>query len=253
MNDSKTTSLANEQRLDRYIEAACAVDDAELAAATTQFRASLPEAKPSRQSMFSWLRLAGVAAALMLTISLLPFLTPGQPGTSAFAQAQAWFESYRSLHFLMTMTHNGQPLTTVEVWTDETGATRIEMPPVTHIVIPVENVMHTLMPGGQVMTKSLGIGAADFELGDGMEWLDELRTFQGMAGTVDSPRRIDGIDALGWRLVLSTGTHTLWVDPADNRPLLLEAGLAGGMQMESVFEFDQPLSADLFKLPGGHK
>jgi len=250
MNESNPNNLANDKRLDDHIAAACSLDDAELAAATAQFRASLPEAKPSRQSMFSWLRLAGVAAALMLTISLLPFLTPGQPGTSAFAQAQAWFESYRNLHFVMTMTHNGQPLTSVEVWTDETGATRVEVPPVTHIVIPRQDVMYTLVPGGQVMTRALGVDGADFKLGDGMEWLDELRTFQGMARIVDSPRRIDGIDALGWRLVLSSGTHTLWVDPADNRPLLLEASLADGMQMESVFEFDQSLPEGLFVPPG---
>lgn len=250
MNDSNTTSPADNKRLDSYIEAACAVDDAELAAATEQFRASLPKAKTRRQPMFSWLRVAGVAAALMLTISLLPFLLPGQPGTSAFAQAQAWFERYRNLHFVMVMSQNGQLLSSVEVWTDETGATRVEVPPVTHIVIPAQSVMYTLLPGEQVMTQSLGIDAADFELGDGMEWLDELRTFQGLAKTVDSPRTIDGIDALGWQLTLSSGTHTLWVDPADNRPMLLEASLAGGLQMESVFEFDQSLPDDIFQPPG---
>ena len=63
------------------------------------------------------------------------------------------------------------------------------------------------------------------------------------------PRRIDGVEALGWRLDLDGMTHTLWVDPADNRPLRLEAELAGGIRMVSTFTFNEVLPDTLFEVP----
>ncbi len=249
MNEQMTMNIENEKLLDDHIEAARMLDEQALDEATKQFRSNLPEVKPRKLAMPKWLRVSAVAAALVLAVSIAPFFLPGQPGSSAFAQAQAWFESYRSMHFMMTTTHNGRSLSTVEVWTDHTGATRVDVPPVSHIIIPADNVMHTILPGGEIMSRQLGIDADSFELGDGMEWLDELLAFQGLAETVDTPRRIDGIEALGWRLTLLGNTHTLWVDPADNRPLLLDAELAGGVLMESVFEFDQSLPADVFLVP----
>ena len=39
------------------------------------------------------------------------------------------------------------------------------------------------------------------------------------------------------------------MDPADNRPLRLEADLAGGVDLISVFSFDEALPPELFELP----
>lgn len=242
--DKETEAL-----LDRHIEAARQVDEAALAAAAREFRASLPETQPRRRGLASWLRVAGAAAVLVLAVSLVPLLLPGKPGASAFAQAQAWFEHYETLRFEMTTSQNGQVLTTVRVWTDESRNTRIETPPITQLVLPSENVMHTVMPGGQVMSQALSPLPGALNRGSGTEWLDELVTFQGLAEAIDEPRDIDGIEALGWRLELSGGTHTLWVDPADNRPLRLEADLAGGVDLISVFSFDEALPPELFELP----
>ena len=251
MSDPRKFDLSPEMSslLERHIDAARKVDEAALSQAASQFRANLPTARPRRRPVLSWMRMAGVAAALVLAVSLVPLLLPGKPGASAFAEAQAWFESYRTLQFVMTMTQEDRELTTVSVWTDEAGATRIETPPITHIVLPRDNVMHTLMPNGQVMSRSLGPVPGPFNLGEGMEWLDELVTFQGMAELLDETRPVDGIDARGWRLELTGGTHTLWVDPADNRPLRLEAELEGDLRLTSVFTFDEPLPATLFELP----
>ena len=240
-----------ETLLDRHIEAARHVDEAALADAARQFRASLPATESRREGLGSWLRVAGAAAVLVLAVSLVPLLLPGKPGASAFAQAQAWFQHYQTLRFEMTTHQDGQVLTTVRVWTDEAGNTRIETPPVVQLMLPSENVMHTVLPGGRIMSQALGPLPGVFNRGRGMEWLDELVEFQGLAEPLDNRRDIDGIDALGWRLELAGGTHTLWVDPADNRPLRLEADLAGEVRMESVFAFDETLSPSLFELPEG--
>ncbi len=246
---SKTLSADMDTLLDRHIEAARNVDEAALAMAAREFRAALPETKPRRKTLRAWLGAAGAAAMLVLAVSLVPLLLPGKPGASAFAQAQAWFEHYETLRFEMTTSQNGQVLTTVRVWTDEARNTRIETPPITQLVLPSENVMHTVMPGGQVMSQALSPLPGALNRGSGTEWLDELVTFQGLAEAIDEPRDIDGIEALGWRLQLSGGTHTLWVDPADNRPLRLEADLAGGVDLISVFSFDEALPPELFELP----
>ena len=235
--------------LESYIEAARTVDEHELQAASRAFQSELPVVEKHSSVRAGWLRFAGVAAALVLAISLIPLVLPGNPGATAFAQAQAWFESYRTLHFVMTTQINDQPLTRVEVWTDDEGSTRVDVPPISHIVIPSQSIMHTVLPGGQVVTTDLPLSTRAFEVGDGMEWLDELRDFQGMAEIVGESRSIDGIEAMGWRVALPSGTHTLWVDPADNRPMMLDAELESGMTMESVFEFDQPLPDGLFDVP----
>lgn len=251
MSDRKNFDLSPEMSslLERHIDAAREVDEAALVTATGQFRSSLPVVRARPRGFLSWMRVAGAVAILILAVSLVPLLLPGKPGASAFAQAQAWFESYRTLQFVMTMTRDGTELTTVSVWTDDTGATRIETPPITHLVLPRENSMHTLLPNGQLMSRPLGPVPGAFNLGDGMEWLDELVTFQGMAELLDDSRMIDGTEALGWRLELSGASHTLWVDPSDNRPLRLEADLVGGVRMASVFTFDEPLPTELFEVP----
>ena len=246
---NETLNKEMDALLDRHIDAARAMDEAALADATREFRASLPDAKPRRHGLSSWLRVAGVAATLVLAVTVIPLLLPGKPGASAFAQAQAWFQHYDTLRFEMTMSQHGQALTTVRVWSNEAGNTRSETPPVIQLVLPAENLMHTVLPNGQVMSQALGPLPGLFNQGSGMEWLDELVTFQGLAEPVDGFRDIDGIDAMGWRLSLSGGTHTLWVDPADNRPLTLEADLEGGVRMVSVFTFDEALPAELFELP----
>jgi hypothetical protein len=183
--------------LDQYIEAARHVDDAALTAAAREFRTTLPQAKPRHRGRVSWLGATGAAAVLILAVSLVPLLLPGKPGANAFAQAQAWFEHYETLRFEMTTSQNGQVLTTVRVWTDEDRNTRIETPPVTQLVLPSENVMHTVMPDGQVMSLTLSPLPGALNRGSGTEWLDELVTFQGLAEPIDDPRDIEGIDAVG--------------------------------------------------------
>ncbi|MEE4174415.1 MAG: hypothetical protein V2I57_09215, partial [Xanthomonadales bacterium] len=130
MNPTDPTPL--DTLLDDSIEAAREVDDYALADAARRFRNRLPQARPRRSPVASWFRVAGVAALLVLAVGLAPLLLPGKPGASAFAEARAWFEQYETLQFEMKTSRDGQVLSTVRVWSDESGATRIETPPITH-------------------------------------------------------------------------------------------------------------------------
>lgn len=244
-----TTNMT--MNIDDYIEAAREdVDETELAAARQRLLDTLPARRPARQGR-GWLRMAGATvgvAAVAMMIAIAPTLLPQRYG-GGIAQAQQWFERYTTLHMVVTTWQGDAQLTRMQVWTDDKGTTRVEVPPITHIVDPKNDVMHTLLPGNQVMTSTIGLGRDVDPVANEIGWLQELRDFQGQAEVLDERRSIDGIDAMGWRLSLPSGDFDLWVDPADNRPLLMENELPGGLLMLSSFIFDAPLPEGVFE-PG---
>ncbi len=235
--------------IDEYIQSTRDdVDETELAVARERLVDSLPARREPLKARSGWLRLAGVTAgvaAIALLLSVAPTLLPQRYG-GGIAQAQAWFEHYRTLHLVMTTWQGDAELARLQVWTDADGTTRVEVPPITHIVDPKNDRMHTLLPGGQVMSRAIGLGQAEVPLEQELGWLQELRDFQGQAKVLEERRVIKGVDAMGWGLSLPSGEFELWVDPSDNRPLLMENELPGGLVMVSSFTFDAPLPAGVF-------
>ena len=137
----------------------------------------------------------------------------------------------------------------MQIWNERGGATRIEVPPVVQLVDPVRGELIIALPDGSVLRQDLPTGASALGTREELAWLDELRAFQGIAEPVPTPRSIGAIEAEGWRLELSGMQHTLWVDPQDQRPLMLDAKLGGGVSMETTFTFDAVLEPDLFRIP----
>lgn len=243
------TSSEQKPMLDSFIDAARQVDEADIDRATAQFRAGLPKPKPERAGLPNWLRVSGALALLVLAVGLLPVFLPGQAGNQAFARALAWFDQYKTMHLTITMEQDEQTLSTVGVWARASGGTRIEVSSITHIIDPAKNMMHTVLPGGQVMSNEIGINPDAVVQGDDMEWLQELRDFQGHAVKLEDQRFIEGTSAEGWQLTLDQQQHTLWIDPLDQRPLLMEADLPGGLSMQVQFSFNMDLPDSLFKVP----
>ncbi len=236
--------------IDDCIEAARTdVADTALASARERFRATLPAPRVARSRPVTWVRWAGATAVLALVVSITPLLLPERLAGNSLALAQQWFERYTTLQLEMVTRQEGRALSRLAVWTDHTGATRVDVPPVSHVIDPANNEMRTVLPGGEVMRQPIAVDSDAFALGDHLEWLDELRDFQGLAEVVGQPRSLNGVHALGWSLELAGGHYVLWVDPADNRPLLLEATLPGGLSMETRFTFDEALPEDIFQ-PG---
>lgn len=248
-----TITEQHEQRLDDVTRAAREqFSDAELDAATARFKKSLPAAAAAApfRGLPRWLKLSGAMAALVLTVTSLSLLLPGNRSGSAFAQAQAWFERYDTLQLVLTARRGQQELYRMTVWHERGGSARIDIPPISQLVDLVRGELIIVMPGGQVMRQDLP--GTNRELGgrEELAWLDELRAFRGQAELLPEQQMLDGIAADGWRLELSGMQQTLWVDPADQRPLRLDGQLGGGVSMESVFTFDQALPEDVFSLPG---
>lgn len=237
------------------------VADTELDAAVRRFRDRLPASAPAgadatrTRRLPRWLGLAGALATLVLAVTILPLLLPGKVTGSGFAQAQAWFADYRTLQLTLVTRQGTMELYRMTVWHERGGATRIELGPMTQIVDPIQGVMMQLGADGRLISRQpLWPRASDHDgrpdltglEREELAWLDELRDFRGQAQPIDAPRAIDGTDARGWRLELSGTSHTLWVDPADFRPLLLEGELGAGVTMATRFVFDVPLPDDLF-------
>ncbi len=231
--------------------------DAELDAATARFRSRLPSgaattrtAASARRSFPRWLTMTGALATLVMTVTVVSLLLPGKNAGSAFAQAQAWFETYETLQLEQVARQDRQELYRMRVWHQRGGATRIEIPPITQVVDPVQGELVIALPNGEIMRQSLPVPSPPLGDREELAWLDELRRFQGQAERLPAPLDMDGVAAEGWRLELSGMQHTLWVDPADHRPLRLDGQLGGGVRMETRFTFDEALPATIFTIPG---
>lgn len=250
MNATHTNKEGQDDFLDRFISAARdSHPRAELDAATARFRTRLPR-QPVRRTgrMLRW---AGAAAAVMLGIAIVPQMMPGENG-AAFAEVQAWFDSYRTVHVQTVTRHGEDEVSRMNIWATAEGGMRLETGLVTQILDPDERVMHTLLPGDRVM--STPIPAAGLEEKPGaIGLLHELRDFQGQATQLSESRVIDGEQATGYELRVDRTTVKLWAASRDNRPMLMEVVIGDDLVMESHMVFDQPLPEDALVVPAGYQ
>ena len=253
MNTDKTHPDTDERLLDTFFEAANQqFPEESLEAATARARSRLPSPAPrARKQVFSW-RMAGATALAIGALMLVPLLMPGHHG-AAFALVQEWFETYRTLHVTTVMEQNGNRVSRMEIWANDSGSVRIDMDPVTHIIDAGTDTMHILMPGNQVMSKPILTAGTTGMSDKAFEWLEEIRDFQGDARVLEESREIDGIRASGYSLSLEGTRLVLWVDPDDNRPLQLVGELPGNLKMRSDLEFNIALPADTFTVPAHYR
>ena len=137
----------------------------------------------------------------------------------------------------------------VQAWSERFGSTRVEVDAIVHILDAKNGLMHTLLQGNRVMTMPIDAMPAEQGTQDSLEWLQKLRDFQGQAELIDEQRVIQGEDTVGYRLTLDAMAFTLWAVEQDNRPVLLEGTLPGGMTLRSEMVFDQTFTDDLFEVP----
>jgi outer membrane lipoprotein-sorting protein len=245
MTSIKGPDVATEELLDEHIEAARRqFDAAGIENATRRFREKLSRGRAGRQRVFRWPSLVGAASALLVSVLAVSLLVPGTNGT-AFAQAQQWLASFRTLHAETTVVA-GDVVTNVSAWLDESGDTRIESSGSTTIIKPETGMLYILMPDGQSYAQPI---ASERIVGSATEFIDNILAFQGQADLLTESRVIDGITARGYALESDTGTDVLWVDPADGKPLLVESLLQGGITTSTTLQFDVPLPEDAFEIP----
>jgi hypothetical protein len=236
----------SDEYLDPYIEAARRqFDDDEIERAAQRLRESLPRAQVRPRAILRWLTLAAAASVVFAAVTAVSLFLPGQNG-SAFAQAQQWFSTFRTLHIETTAQIGQETVSRMDFWLNEAGDVRIESGEVTTIIRADTDTVYVEMPDGQVMAESIPPAAVTDESTD---WLEEIRSFQGQADLLAQARLIDGISAIGYELTVGLTTLVLWIDPFDGKPLLVEAGNVDGTSVRHALSFDVPLPADAFDVP----
>ena len=200
-----------------------------------------------------WLAAAASAMAAVAAFVWLP-LAPTQ--ALAFSDVQKHFRDFSAMRFDMEQRMNGDLLVKARVSILANGSVRTEVGDDVIVIVNMqEKRVLTLLESGHIAMRSPLTGSATKE--DSLEWLDEVRTFQGAAKQLPEQRMIQGQRAYGWELPLpgAEGKIVLWANEAG---LPLEMKLDQGeasMDTSFHFDFNPRLSAEMFstEVPAGYR
>lgn len=213
--------------------------------------------RTTRRMGSQWaLALPLLAATLGITL-WLGGLVSGNGG-AAFAAVKQYFLHFETLRTHMQISVAGQPAMEMDILVDDRDRARIEMPGVmTTIVNGREGWMLTLLPSKAMQWTEFEPGQS--AAADQLEWLYEIRDFQGQAVVLRDLRTVNGELARGYELNLDGSTMTLWATESDNRPLRMEGeyatdGSDQGVHLVLDFAFDVPLPDGSFEpeIPDGY-
>jgi hypothetical protein len=212
-----------------------------------------PGNKPAKVAPWGW----ATAAALAILVVPLLVMMPGSNGSLAFAEVQSFFTDFRTMHARLTTSVNGNEVMAMEIVVDDQDRARIDSGEAfSFIVDPNEQVMLQLFhQAGRAVRVPLNDDGAQEET-TGLDWLSEIREYQGQARLIEETRRIDGSEVFGFRLTERAIDMTLWATES-GRPVLLEMH-TGREAMPATtrirFDFDQPVDAERFSLdvPAGY-
>jgi hypothetical protein len=203
------TDAATEALLDLHIEAARhQFDAATIEHAARRLRGKLSHSGARRLRRFTWPSLLATASMLFVVISAVSFFLPGENGT-AFAQAQQWLASFRTLQAETTVIA-GDSVSRVVAWLDESGDTRVESLGTTTIIKTDADVIYISQPDGRYFAQPI---TSERIVGSSTEFLDNIRAFRGQADLLPQSREIDGVSAAAYALEIDGAANVLWVDP----------------------------------------
>ena len=187
---------------------------------------------------------------------LAVWLTPG--GGVAFADVQRALNQVRSVTFDATSQLPGQDAIKSRVLVLGAERVRVELPGGDYLVFDsAEATLLHVRPQEQRAVVTSGLSSREEEAAAGM--YETLRTMRARAEMPLPGKTIDRIEALG--LLISDDQRTLrvWIDPATELPLHIEATYRRPdgtefVETASNFVFDKPLDESLFRLdpPAGY-
>jgi len=195
-----------------------------------------------------WFAAATSAAVVAVAMLWLP-LNPSP--ALAFAQVQQHLRDFRTLRFDMEQRMNGEVMMKTRVNVTRDGNVRTDVgDDISVIVNSSERRVITLVHSEHMAVVSpLGAPVKN----EAMDWLKEIRDFQGAAKALPQTRVIGGQQAHGWELQTADGKIVLW---ATDEGLPLEMTMAGNapLQLSFRFEFDPPIEPRMFstEVPAGY-
>jgi hypothetical protein len=196
-----------------------------------------------------WLAAATSAAVVAVAMLWLP-LNPSP--ALAFAQVQQHLRDFGTLRFDMEQRMNGEVMMKTRVNVTRDGNVRTDVgDDISVIVNSSERRVITLVRSERLAVVSpLDAPVAHDEA---LDWLKDIRDFQGTAKALPQTRVIGGQQAHGWELQTADGKIVLW---ATDEGLPLEMTMAGNtpLQISFRFEFDLPIEPQTFstEVPAGY-
>jgi outer membrane lipoprotein-sorting protein len=211
--------------------------------------ATRPSHAPARH-VRGWLA-AGVSAAVVTVAAL--WLPLGTSPALAFEQVQRHFRDFHTLRFDMDQRMNGKPIMKARISVTRDGSVRTEVgDDVVVVVSSADKKVLTLLKSAQMAVVSPINQAPSKE--ESLDWLHEIRDFQGMAKELPEARVIRGEAVRGWELEVNGGKVVLWAN-AEGLPLEMTVNQGVAIEMSFHFEFEPALPADTFstKIPAGYQ
>ena len=196
-----------------------------------------------------WLAAAASAVVAVMALLLLP-LSPTP--ALAFSEVQQHFRDFKTLRFEVEQRMNGNVFMNQRVSVRADGSVRAEVGEDIVVIVNTQQMrVMTLLEPQRIAVVSPLDKAGTRE--DAIDWLDEVRDFQGVAKALPDTRLIRGQRATGWELPLEQGTLTLWANQA-GLPLEMKLDQGVALEMSFRFEFDPSLPAELFStdVPAGY-
>jgi len=243
---------SNVDPLAQHIDSARAVPDAVVDAAQARLQQRLHTRGLGRAVRMRWLPLAGATALALAFLLITPMLPLHR---DAFAAVRAHFANFNTLTMQIEQHFGGQPLQTTQMRLRADGSLRSDVGDQVSVIIDIpQHRMLTLLHGPREAL-SMELPAQPGSTDDALNWLQEIRQFQGEAEQMQQTRNIAGIEASGWKLALRSTSLTLWATD-DGLPLAMamEQSGEGGLRMDIRFEFDLPLADEVTSsnVPAGY-
>lgn len=194
----------------------------------------------------------GMAAAAVLLVPMLLWM-PGTTGGVAFAEVQRYFLGFETMTVRLATTIDGNEVMDMTIRVDDRNRARLDSGDGFSYVIDPQRAQMLLLFHDQQRASFVPLGAGrDAAAEAGLDWLDDIRQFQGEAESLDETIVIRGQEAYGFRLETGGMNMTLWAaESGEPLRLLLRpesAPAKTAVETRMDFEFDSALDEALFSL-----
>lgn len=256
MNNPTIEQTPNEE-LQKYVDAV--IDQKPEAAqpegAQRRLNARLDQERSAMAGGISGPRWGWAATAAAAVVVPMMLFMPGTGGGLAFADVQRHFTGFQTMVAQLTTRVGGTALVEMTIHVDDQDRARLDAGSgFTYVIDPNRSMMLQLFHDQSRAMRVPLDGPATYDEADGLDWLSDIREFQGEAELLDETAVIRGREAYGFNLRLDGMDTTLWAVES-GEPLRMKMVAPGGVETQIDFAFDQPLDEAMFSLaiPAGYK
>ncbi len=225
--------------LAEHVEATAAVPDAAVSAAQRKLisrlhRAGEPKLNYGRRRL-AYAAVMAMTAGALIILPLLP------DSGRAFAAVRAHFLDFNTLAMQVEQRFNGETVQTSHMLVGADGSVRTDVGDQLSIIVDNSRRQLLTLLHDSREASLMSLPALPSTPDASLDWLEEIRQFQGKAVRLKHTRSIDGRQAQGWALDLGATLMVLWVD-AEGLPIAMEQDASASLEIRYRFQFNVPVS-----------